>query len=115
MGKCKHENVWPYVWTGALWRLAKILELPGLKMCGNCGAWLSLGHSDETDERVALELRAATIAADKKAKMSMCEAFGWEALLAPKFSTDPVDAGYSNKWHAGYLARCIVEHKDGES
>jgi hypothetical protein len=86
--------------------------------CSVCREYASLGAANDASEEVQIEVRAAELAADKHAKMSMCESFGWESWLAPKFSTDPADANYASKWHAGYLARCIATHPDpsgGES
>lgn len=120
---CKHEKTTGYMWreyriapgmSGYLWFHAFVQ--PGdpshhhRVTCDDCGAWLSLGPSNDDDPRVAVEVRAAEIAADEDELMGVCESFGWESLLAPKFSTDPADAGYADKWHAGYLAHQIVAH-----
>lgn len=117
MKRCKHENA-DHLKAGDLWKdhptaylgvyLAKCEQF----RCLDCGAWLSMGESNDDSEAVQMEMRAAEIAADEDEKMGLCEHFGWEGYLAPKFSTDPADAGYANKWHAGYLARCIVTHDD---
>lgn len=50
--------------------------------CATCGTWLPMGPSDE--ERVAIEVRAAAIAAHRTGDMGMAEAFGWEGWLAPR-------------------------------
>ncbi len=110
MSKCKHERVHVFEWAEGD-REEDAIRCEQHK-CLDCGAWLSLGEANDDDPRVAVEIRAAEIAADDDELMGMCESFGWESLLAPKFSTDPVDDGYSQKWHAGYLARCIATHSE---
>jgi hypothetical protein len=62
--KCEHENVNPYVWressyVGWGWFYARVLEEPGCKRCLDCGAWLSLGESNDEPEQVRVEMRAA--------------------------------------------------------
>lgn len=81
--------------------------------CLDCGAWLSLGHSDETDEHVAIEIRAAEIAqavADNGyypiwPERHSDEIRGWsvaESNMHP----------HSGAWLAGYLARQIATHTE---
>lgn len=64
MGKCKHERIEDRIWTrnGFLEHMC-ILSDPDARICQDCGFWLPLGHSDETDARVALEIDAAGVVA----------------------------------------------------
>jgi hypothetical protein len=82
------------------------------RWCFDCGSYLSLGHSDETDERVAIEIRAAEIAATLKAtnapSLSECEQHGWEAHAN---GMRPVLCE-NGDFNAGHLAREIVTHEE---
>lgn len=75
-------------------------------ICRACGHWLSLGESDETDPRVAVEIFAARIAADD----GRCGDFtAWNGWHAHATGEDDHSMGIP-EWHAGYLARCIATH-----
>lgn len=74
--------------------------------CLDCGAWLSLGPSDEGP--VAVEVRAAEIAAHESIAhawliggVSDCERDGFE-MRGDDEPSCPAE-------ESGYLARCIVE------
>lgn len=63
--RCKHENA-DHLKPGDEWAdmdgdFIEVVLVEQFRCC-DCGAWLSLGPSDETDERVAIEIRAAEIA-----------------------------------------------------
>lgn len=99
--------------------------------CLDCGAWLPLGPADDDDPNVAIEIRAAEIAAHKfdmqhrlssRFKTTHGELAGWrgEEVIAQlevigsdglrRVDHDiPLNLDSPN-WRAGYLARCIAEH-----
>lgn len=86
--------------------------------CDRCGAWLSLGHSDETPERVAIEIRAAEIAESYPTLHSVRRAIddggtdgaeyaGW---LQHAFDSQKHPEQFGEL--AGYLARAIATHEE---
>lgn len=112
--KCKHRYPRIYVRYSGEYNqpLAKMAETAG--PCLDCGAWLSLGYSDETP--VAVEVRAAEIAATyptlhslrcaiERGEVDGAEYAGW---IEHAFDSAKVPE-QEGEW-AGYLARCIVEH-----
>lgn len=107
--KCKHEVVFARRWVSGEW-IVLLGDSKGAdaRRCSACHAWLSLGPSDETDERVAVELAAASLAqswADNDHKPGY-DRFDW--------CPDKRDE-LCSLCEQRYLARCIVEHEDGES
>jgi hypothetical protein len=97
--------------------------------CLDCGAWLSLGPANDADPNVAVEVRAAELAARKfdmeyrlssRFRTNYGEVAGWrgeesiESLQVVDENgerrTDhnvPLNLDSPN-WRAGYLARCIA-------
>lgn len=71
MARCRHRRTQHRRWIDGAWAdIAHGFNCAGWigagdasVVCKDCGAWLSLGPSDETDERVALEILAAAIVA----------------------------------------------------
>lgn len=93
-------------------------------VCQDCGAWLSLGPSNDDSEAVRVEMRAAELAADlvdddhKRTVFSgggstSDECWGW-FLYDRYISANDVTATHvlSDAGLAGYLARCIATHGD---
>ena len=78
-----------------------------ISRCWQCGAWLSLGPSNDSPEAVQIEIRAAEMAVGIGA-LALLEACGWSAATWPAPS-DPRDEDDRFSWHAGWLAREIVE------
>lgn len=80
--------------------------------CDLCRAQLPLGPSDESDPRVAVEVRAAEIAATlretKVPSLNECEQHGWETHANDDIAP-PILCG-RQKFDSGYLAREIVNH-----
>ena len=77
------------------------------RWCDDCLDYVPLGPSDETDPRVAVEIRAAELAVlsverRDSAPIGWCSIQEWLGLDAD----DDIGEGYL----AGYLARCIVDH-----
>ena len=71
--------------------------------CLDCGAWLPLGPARDT-EQTAIEVRAAEIAASREPDDTIT------ATIVEGFGYDRVDVKNPDEdWHAGYLARRIVE------
>lgn len=117
---CRHRQTHHLSWTGSGWGpvLYGVNCYPGwvssadaAVVCQQCGQWLSLGPSrddGEFAEFVAVEVRAAELVAlginsENSVRLACAhELCGW---LDERRCTGPdVD------WHAGYLARAIVEH-----
>lgn len=78
--------------------------------CASCGAWLSLGQSDES--AVAVEVRAAEIAEDHPVTCDHiddgndCPECGWN-----DYSLDiDIDGTERDGYFAGWLARAIYDH-----
>ena len=108
--KCKHPRAKRMFINHADWDC-----LYDCNICTVCGEWMSLGESDETDKRVAIEIRAAEIAATlhdtRVPKLSECEEHGWETH-ANDDARFPVLCD-RNQFQAGYLARVIAETSGG--
>jgi hypothetical protein len=118
---CKHEHVTGYMWREhkqgdeRIRRWAHAFVQPGRVdhhhkvVCDDCGTWLPLGPSDESDERVAEEIEAARLAAhlqfddfpDDEPEDEWAD-YGWAAHASD------CDV-YEGTWH-GYLARQIATH-----
>lgn len=88
--------------------------------CLDCGEWLSLGASNDAGEAVAIEQRAAEIAAGLQNggyQVSYLEQCGFNDT-EPKFCLRngvAIDLGIDwSSVHAGYLAGAICNHGDGE-
>ena len=93
------------------------LELKYLE-CLDCGEWLGMGLANDDPMAVAIELRAAEIAA----KVTEQRATGKTAFLSDLGCDGAEIAGWIERQydseklpeqpgeHAGYLARCIAEH-----
>lgn len=89
------------------------------RQCERCGAWLSLGPSDETDPRVAVEIRAAELAVASDGNYlafrdiaTPPEFWGWHMHMY-SYDDDEIDA--DGEHAAGYLARAIAAHDTEES
>ncbi len=114
-GRCAcHRNVGTCTWRTIDGRMTG--EFAGDRhhvTCDACGRWLPLGPSDETPERVALEIRAAelSIGRDTLNICEHCEVCGW---LAHKddLHHEPQAHHVDDEFHAGYLARVIATHKE---
>ena len=119
--KCKHENA-DHLMPGELldfdephtptWRVT-VEQF----RCLDCGSWLSLGPANNDGphaEQVAIEIRAAELAADPRPWIAAFRSvgchgdwFGWCQHVAAEF--DPTATMLPNE-QAGYLARCIAQH-----
>lgn len=123
MKRCKHENA-DHLMRGEMyehWHLGdKGPTLHAARCeqfrCIDCGAWLSIGPSNDKPAEVQIEIRAAEIAAhvsDDGAplvrRFDGAEHAGWieHAFDSQKTPEQP------GEW-AGYLARCIVEHDNDQ-
>ena len=123
--KCRHKNVTEWhqnadtdaAHAGALsvsWTsTGRAVTRMKYRTCSDCGAWLPLGPSNDSGDAVAVEMRAAEIAAfccirDSwlACKVSDCERDG--------FDLDGNDEPSCPAEEVGYLARCIATHTDDE-
>lgn len=108
--RCKHENAdhlmpgeFVVDWSDLGWLNPALVEQ---FRCLDCGAWLSLGHSNDTAPGVAVEIRAATLAANWKplggADTTDDEYIGWGGW--PHYAPNgPGEA-------TGFLAAQILNH-----
>lgn len=116
---CKHSNTTPWVWFERLQRWQKSWSEADRRICDDCHAWLPLGHSDETPERVAVEIRAAELAAaftkDRGTAddATIDENVGWLVHLNEWTHLDR-ERGFpvNDEQHTGWLAREIATHKE---
>lgn len=83
--------------------------------CRKCRGYVPFGHSDETDERVAIEIRAAEIVdrhVNERGRLGltgdMFEIDGWCAHNTDVDDRNADEPGF----RSGYLARVIVEHRE---
>lgn len=107
--RCKHRR------TRVGWfKSIHVGEAPHYIRCVTCRAWLPLGPSNDDGAEVAIEVRAAEIAANDgpirtcdNAMPRDCEECGWDCwpLLNAMHDAEPA------QW-AGYLARVIATHGD---
>jgi hypothetical protein len=123
MGKCKHPaRVWLW-WVcddmqyayftaqrakGLGWSwFGRGLGDPHARWCAACGAWLSLGPSNDRGKPVSIEMRAARLAAKWAPVDRECHAVrdGWYC------HRDGIGPRFNNVYgQAGYLAREIATH-----
>ena len=90
---------------------------PTRTSCADCDQLLPLGPSNDSDERVRLEIRAAEIAVEVEEMTEL-----W--LYVGDNVSDDESRGYcraesnaaehSAEWHAGELARCIATHDEDQ-
>lgn len=82
------------------------------RWCFDCASYIPLGPSNDADERVQIEIRAAEIAGTLKVtdvpSLNGCESHGWEAHAN---GMKPVLCVHKD-FNAGHLAREIVTHED---
>jgi hypothetical protein len=81
-------------------------------VCQDCGAWLSLGESNDAPDEVQVEMRAAEIAAglaDGGCEVSSLEAHGFNDTVPTLRGGYPVLINTSQQ-QAGHLAACIADH-----
>lgn len=120
MKRCKHPTykhdarVWLRTVTdGYRWFHAYSCDPEvGCLVCDSCGEWLSLGESNESDERVAVEIRAAELANLAHSHADQMESYGWSCWSRGN-SDDPCGTVSNDpRWHAGWLGREINEHTE---
>lgn len=123
---CKHENADHEAFLFGHYFMAKAdpdeAGAGQRLICIDCGEWLSLGPSNDEPIEVAIELRAAEIAASgyqlhggKLRSMHWYEGCGWNAADPDPdcIGHDACDRGEpeDGPMHlAGFLARVIVRH-----
>ncbi len=84
--------------------------------CLDCGAWLSLGPSDESwPAAVSIEIRAAELAGGDVANYDQWEWSGWngdEYYIDGGTGHGKRIHGGDPRWEAGYLANAIEQHEE---
>lgn len=113
MSRCKHRIVDRRYWHNDRWCDDVHNGEPCAVVCIFCREWLPIGQSNDEDPRVAVEIRAAEIAAGVKPAVNPAIAYaascGYDDKQTP-FAWGCGWVGLENAWLAGYLAREIVEH-----
>jgi hypothetical protein len=121
MRKCRHRNPRTGMWrAGAQDWLNNTCLIVDRLVCDDCGAWLPLGPSNDAPAAVAVEIRAAEIAAlgigTPLLWIARDEEHGWRDFANEDGGGDchcSEAVRHDDKnWHTGYLARCIVEHDE---
>lgn len=103
--RCRHENA-DHLMPGEGFGQWNVLVEQF--RCLDCGAWLPLGPANDDDPRVKTERRAAELAALGK-PVGVVETIGWfDCRKGTGGITDQPDERYV----AGYLARCIIDHPE---
>lgn len=131
MGRCGHKDVrclylhGPAEISGGLWSGCECddhRKNANALVCRDCGAWLSLGPSNDTGcfaEIEAARLLAAVYAGDDAPTMEWQTAIGCAAHDAdndPPGSLINTHPGLVELWHAGWLARLAhTTHHDNEA
>lgn len=111
---CKHENA-DHLMPGQFTMLEDgrlITALVEQFRCIDCGAWLSLGESDEhASEHVEIEIRAAHLAhgENNEHEFSGLEWCGFGGDEQAYVDGVLMYVSHHREWRAGYLAHCIVE------
>ena len=77
---CKHEHPRGLTWDGDGY--GWMTGGDDARICRWCGHWLSLGDSNDADERVGVEIRAASMVACHETD-SRCRCFDLSKRLAP--------------------------------
>lgn len=112
--KCRHRKTMRFVWDlsgnrAHRWLGAYASDDTHAVICQRCGAWLSLGPSNDSPEAVQEEIEAARLAAhlqhddfpDDEPEDEWAD-YGW--------ASHQLDCDvYDGTWH-GYLARQITHH-----
>jgi hypothetical protein len=114
---CKHENVTGYMWRehkqgdSRIQRWEHAFTQPGKVghhnkiVCDDCGAWLPLGPSSESEPEVRIEIRAARLVETRAGSYCNNDVWaGWEAHKRGWEPDPPTDC------QAGWLAREIATH-----
>ena len=102
--RCKHENA-DHLRAGEGWALMDGTAMPDALCeqfrCLDCGAWLSMGPSDDEPEAVKVEI----VLADRLADLHML----WE----PGKAFNAEVSYFVDKADDVLLARCIATHEEG--
>lgn len=117
--KCKHENA-DHLKPGDLFARSHLTLCQGAPVtveqfrCLDCGAWLSLGESNDADPAVQVEMRAAEIAADIEQHggclMGPLEQAGFLDRPLPLRGGGTIDLTNTEGARAGWLAESIATH-----
>lgn len=118
---CKHPAWWTMRLDGGFWVKCPEGEATH-KECCQCHEHLTLGPSNDDDERVRVEMRAAELASGYTKERgvidgtSLDEDVGW-LIHVSEWTHHDRERGtpVNDEQQAGYLARCIWTHcDDGE-
>jgi hypothetical protein len=116
--KCKHENA-DHLMPGD-WFQRWDCDDPGAPVaveqfrCIDCGAWLSLGESNDSSDAVKTELRAARLAADYS-NLDQFVGYEWYGRLdagGTRSGLTNLQTGDLFDYRCGFLACCIATHEE---
>lgn len=83
-----------------------------IRICHECGAWLSLGPSNDAPPEVQVEMRAAVLDAMYETARRWDELDGAELAGVITFNFDSAKQPEQDGEWAGYLAAAIASHKE---
>jgi hypothetical protein len=85
-------------------------KLCTVHICWNCGAWLSLGESNDAPDEVRIEIRAAELAM-LSTEQRKRPPYEWSSIHEWLGIDSDEPALYGDAaYQAGHLARCIHDH-----
>jgi hypothetical protein len=116
VARCRHGVVFARMWLSGEWVvLMGDEDGADARRCSSCREWLSLGESNDDDPRVAVEVRAAELAARRGfGSFANCGA-GCERCGFVTHKNDMKDMPVlcdARQFNAGYLVGCITETED---
>lgn len=125
MSKCRHKNVSGWFWFPELsdpWiacicdHARKDPAIHDRATCDDCGAWLSLGPSNDQPAEVQAEIRAAELACGPSPvewpRGHRYTAHWFDDEIRGFSLAETSIQHHTDEYQAGYLARCIAEHKE---
>lgn len=88
-------------------------NVPGQHRCDRCGQVIPLGESNDADERVRMELRAARLAhgENNEHEFTQIEWCGWsgDEIAIDGSTREEIDVTAERGWDVGYLAAVIAD------
>ena len=104
---CPHKHVEARIWLESGWAIDDWLE-PDALICRDCGEWLGLGESDDSNPRVHVEMNAANIEARFLNRWICEDPSDWPWSDCPWADKDGCQC---RQCEAEDLARIMAEHE----